>query len=334
MIHVVTLFGDQRKQDALEIDCARENIQFVGEDFQNVQQFMESFERIDTMIDVVIISEMMLEAANKKEIFSSIQNAEPNIRIIILFPGYRNQYIEDQIKAYKEVYGITDILYEGAGIDGAYFAEVIKKGFIYDYQVNAYDEPEEVEDSPKEQECVKIGIMGLTHGCGVTNMVVAVSNYIALSQDIPVKAIDFTETGSLRFAKGKKVTYLVHSGVDVERVFKTSQAVVFDFGTPYLITPKGKLIFVEERFLEAQEAYFKECDLKICMCFSDPWHAGKMKYLWNEKQWKKEIDDSWLFVYDTSPGNVKTKYAKNICVRNDQEVEKRIDHLFTRKGGG
>ncbi len=332
MIHVVTLFGDQHKQDILEVECARQNIRFVREDFQSAEEFLEGFSAIDTTVDVVILGETRMETYEKSELFDTIRIAEPNIRIIILFPGYRNQYIEEQIREYKEVYGISDILYEGAGIDAAYFAEVMKKGFLYDCQVNAYDEPEETPPQPKENKCVKIGIIGLTHGCGVTNMAVAISNYVALSQDMPVKVVDFTETGSLRFAKGKKVTYLVHAGIDVERVCRTSGAVIFDFGAPFLLTPKGKLITTEPSFTLGRETCFKGCDLKICMGFSDPWHVGKVKYFWHEKRWKKEVDDSWIFLFDTLPEKLKTKYA--VYARNDKEIEARIDRLLKEGSNG
>ena len=287
---------------------------------------------IETMIDVVIISEPLIETTNKKTLFENIRNVEPNIRIIILFPGYRNQYIEEQIKEYKEIHGISDILYEGSRIDDVYFAEIIKKGFVYDEQVNAYDEQEDIPTVTAKQECVKIGVLGLTHGCGVTNMALAVSTYIALSRDLSVKVIDCTNTGNLRFVKRKKITCLVHSGIDIERIFKTSEAVVFDFGAPFQITPKGKLVSKDKQFTEKYENYFKSCDLKICMCFSDPWHAGKIKYLLHEKDWKKEIDNSWLFLFDALPGKVKTRFSRSIYTRNDKVIENCIDELL--KGGG
>lgn len=325
MIHVVTLFGDQHKQDALEIACARQNIRFVREDFQDTDTFLGLFDRIDTTVDAAVISEPLLGTGDKPLLFETLRTAEPNIRIMILFPGYRNQYMEDQIREYKETYGVSDILYEGAGIDAAYFAEVIKHGFVYDAQVNAYDEPEEI-PPPAGNKCVKIGIIGLTHGCGVTNMVVSVANYIALSQGIPVKAIDFTGTGSLRFVKGKKVTYLVHAGIDVERVCKTSGAVVFDFGAPFLLTPKGKLVSSEPVFTPEAAAYFKGCDLKICMCFSDLWHRGKANYLRHDKHWKREMDDSWIFLFDTVPE--KGKIPDAAYARGDERVAVHIDKLF------
>ena len=326
MIHVVTLFGDQHKQDALEAECERQNIRFVRKDFQSAQEFLKCFAEVNRTVDVAVMREPLLEAEDKPALFSAIRDAEPNIRIVILFPGYRNQYIEEQIRAYKEVYGISDILYEGAGLDAAYFAEAMKKGLLYDCQVNAYDEPEEILPRPKEHKCVKIGIIGAAHGCGVTNLAVAIANYIALSWDVPVRAIDFTDTGSLRFAKGKKVTYLVHAGIDVERVCRTSGAAVFDFGAPFLLTPKGKLLGAEAFFTPERETYFKGCDLKICMCFSDAWHRGKLNYFWHDKRWKKEVDDTWIFLFDTLPEKLKTKYA--VYARNDKGMEACIDRLF------
>ena len=186
---------------------------------------------------------------------------KPNIRIVIVFPGYRNQYIEDQISEYKNVYGISDIIYEGNRLDEDYFADVIKKGYIYDYEVNVYDEPDEVtKPILPEKKCVSIGILGFTHGCGVTNEVINTAGYISVTQNGNVKAIDFSGTGNLRFAKTKGVTYIVHSDIDIARIRKTSKAVVYDFGTPFNISSKGKLLSYNECYDEEKMKLFRECD--------------------------------------------------------------------------
>ena len=328
MIHAVTLFGDQKKQDLLELECIRANIRFVRKDFNSAEELLQEFETIDTTVDAAVISELQMDQTDKAEVIENLRTAEPNIRIIILFPGYRNQYIEDQIREYKEKFGITDILYEGNGIEAVYLAEAIRKDFLYGSEVNAYDEPREIAKQPEQKSCIQIGILGLTHGCGVTNMAVAVSSYIALSRNIPVKAIDYSGTGDLRFAKSKKVTYLVHSGIDIERILRTSSAAVFDFGAPFTISSKGKLLLTDSEFTQKQAELFQNCDLKICMCFADPWHIGKLKYFLYDKQWKKAMDDSWLFLADSIPEKQK---VRGICLytRNDEVVEEKISRLFS-----
>lgn len=302
---------------------AANDIRIVADKFSNSTEFLDFIYTTDINIDTAVISDEMLKDETKAEFFEKIRSLEPNIRIIIVFSGYRNQYIEAQVSEYKNVYGISDIIYEGIGIDKACLIDVIKKGYIYGYDVNVYDEEEK--PIPKEHKCVSIGVMGLTGGSGVTNMAISIAKYIALSEDFNVKVIDLSGTGSLRFAKAKKVTFIVHSGIDIARLEKTSRALVYDFGTPFKLSCKGKLL--EDRFSKENLEIFKRCDLKICMCFSDSWHIGKLKYLLNDKAWKKEIDSSYIFLLDTLSDTVKFPKV-NIYSRNDKEIARIVKNLF------
>lgn len=335
MIHVVTWFDSNKYHNDLSAVCAGNGIRIVADEFMDVPDFLKAFESIDTNVDVLVISNSNLENIDKKSFFEDVCITEPNLRIVIVFPGYRNQYIEEQISEYKAL-GISEIIYEGQRLDETYFVEVIKKGYIYDYEVNVYDEPEETvkQLSPKPK-CIMIGVMGLTRGCGVTHMTINISNYIALAEDCPVKAIDFSGTGNLRFAGGKKVTYIVHSNIDIARLQRTSRAIVFDFGTPYNISAKGKLLSNGENYSDMAVELFKSCDLKICMCFSDSWHIGKLKYLLNDKAWKRSIDKSYIFLLDNVPKKRRLGHSKiNIYGRNDKAVSERIAALFAGKDGG
>ncbi|MBQ8363262.1 MAG: hypothetical protein IJX36_04965, partial [Thermoguttaceae bacterium] len=87
---------------------------------------------------------------------------------------------------------------------------------------------------------ISVGILGLTHGCGVTSMTVAIAEHLA--QNCRVKAIDLTGTSSLRFAKSRGVTYITHTKLDIPRIKATSRAVLFDFGAPFELSPKGKMM--------------------------------------------------------------------------------------------
>ena len=295
MINTVMWLGKIKCGEDLAIVFARNNIRIVDESFENADDFLDRFDTLNTNVDVLVIADTLLLGADRKKLFRRIRQTEPNIRIVIVFPGYRNQYIEDQISEYKNVYGISDIIYEGSKLDEDYFADVIKKGYIYDYEVNVYDEPDErVKEKMPEKKCVSIGIIGLTHGCGVTNAVVSTASLIAITQNGNVKAIDFSGTGNLRFAKTKGVTYIVHSDIDVARIKKTSKAVIYDFGAPFNISSKGKLLSYNDCYDEEKMKLFRECDLKICMCFSDSWHIGKIKYFLNDKFWSREIDQNSL----------------------------------------
>ena len=327
MINIVTWLKDNKYREKLSMACARNNIRIVADEFEDLSAFLSAFDELDTNIDVLVVSHEMLAETDIKEFLEKVKENEPNLRVVIVFPGYRNQYIEQQIKEYTE-FGISDIIYEGQHLDEECFVEVVRKGYIYDYDVNVYDEPEEkpaVKEEPKK--CVTVGVMGITHGTGVTNMVVNIANYISLSEECSVKAVDYSGTGNLRFAKGRKVTYIVHSGIDIPKLKKSSRAIVYDFGTPYSISAKGKLLngSLSDELLKV----FWECDLKILMSFSDIWHLGKIKFFFSNRQWRKKLDKSYLFLFDTVDERFKTKHSKlNIYSRNDREVQKRISHLL------
>lgn len=334
MIDVVTWLDNNEYRNELLAVCAGNGIRIVADEFGNAEEFLREFDAIDTKIDVLVISNSNLENIDKRSFFEDVCVTEPNLRIVIVFPGYRNEYIEEQISEYKAL-GIYEIIYEGQRLDEKYFADVIKKGYIYDYEVNVYDEADETHKPlTPPPECRTIGIMGLTHGCGVTNMAINIASYISLSEDYNVKAVDLSGTGSMRFAKGRKVTCIVHSDIDFGRLKKSSRAVVYDFGTPYRISSKGKLLATEDNFNEEYIELFKSCDLKICMCFADSWHIGKLKYLLNDKSWKRSIDKSYIFLLDSIPDRLRLGRLKiNIYTRNDKAVERHIAELFSGKGG-
>ena len=336
MINVVIWLGNIKYSDDLAIILAKNNIRIVDEDFEDADDFTRRFDALDANVDVLVVADKLLHGVDRRKLFQRIRQVEPNIRIVIVFPGYRNQYIEDQISEYRNDYGISDIVYEGSRLDEEYFVDVIKKGYIYDYEVNVFDEPEE---EPKllntDPPCITIGVIGFTHGCGVTNMTISIAEYIAAAQSCNVKAIDFSGTGALRFAKSKKVTYIVHSDIDLARIKKTSRAVVFDFGVPFNISSKGKLLSYSDCYDEEKMKIFRECDIKICMCFADSWHIGKMKYFQIDKLWRQDIDKSYIVLLDKVPKNFEAgRYGYKIYGRNDKAFSERIANLFAEKGGG
>ena len=336
MINIVTWLENNNAGNDLSAVCAGNGIRIVEDEFEDVQNFLVKFDSIDTNIDVLVIADRNLESIDKKRFFEEVCVTEPNLRIVIVFPGYRNEYIEEQIAEYKTL-GIYEIIYEGQSIDVNYFADVIKKGYIYDYEVNVYDEAdgEAVKPLSPKPKCITIGVMGLTHGCGVTNMVINIAGYIALAEECPVKAVDFSGTGNLRFAKGKRVTYIVHSNIDIARLQKSSRVLIYDFGTPFNISAKGKLLSENENYSETNVELFRSCDLKICMCFADSWHIGKVKYLLNDRQWKRNIDNSYVFLLDRVPDKLRLGRSRiNIYGRNDKSMLRHIEELFLGKGGG
>ena len=106
MINVVIWLGKIKYSADLAIVFARNNIRIVDENFENTDDFIDRFDSLDVNVDVLVIADALLLGTDRKKLFQRIRQIEPNIRIVIVFPGYRNQYIEDQISEYKNVYGI------------------------------------------------------------------------------------------------------------------------------------------------------------------------------------------------------------------------------------
>lgn len=335
MINVVTWIDDDKYRPELSAVCAGKGIRIIANEFTNHMDFLRRFDAIDANVDVLVISHTKIENIDKKRFFEEVCVTEPNIRIVIVFPGYRNEYIEAQITEYKEL-GIFEIIYEGQRLDSDYFVEVIKKGYIYDYEVNVYDEKDEkIKTFKKKSDCVTIGIMGATHGCGVTNMAISIAEYISFSENCNVKVIDFSGTGSLRFARSKKVTFIVHSDIDIDRIKRTSRIVIIDFGTPLDLSAKGRLLGRNGCYSDERMNLFKNCNLKVCMCFADDWHIGKLKYFLNDKEWRSEINNSYLFLLDSVPKGFRSKHSRvNIYGRNETAVSDTIAELLVSAGGG
>ena len=302
MVNVVLWLGG-RSDAELAMYFARHDIRIVDEGFESAEDFVNRFDALDTNVDVLVIADNQLASADRTALFARIRESEPNIRIVIIFPGHRSQYIDEQIAEYRD----CDIIYEGNGLDADYFADVIRKGYI---EETSPDEPA----SPN----ISIGILGLTHGCGVTNMTVAIAEHIA--QNCRVKTIDLTGTASLRFAKSRGVTYTTHANIDIPRIKATSRAVLIDFGAPFELSPKGKLMATSPHWSDERMKLLRECDLKLVMSVADRWHIGKLRYLK-----RMGVDNSWLILLDRLP---KSPRGCNIFTRNDRVIFDRLDSLM------
>lgn len=129
MINVVTWLDSNKYRNEISAVCAGNGIRIVADEFMNSQDFLREFDSIDANIDVLVIANSNLENVDKKSFFEDVCVTEPNLRIVIVFPGYRNQYIEEQISEYKAL-GIYEIIYEGQKLEENYLVDVIKKGYI------------------------------------------------------------------------------------------------------------------------------------------------------------------------------------------------------------
>ena len=101
MINIVTWLKDNKYREKLSMACARNNIRIVADEFENLSAFLSAFDEIDINIDVLVISHEMLAETDIKEFLEKVKENEPNLRVVVVFPGYRNQYIEQQIKEDK-----------------------------------------------------------------------------------------------------------------------------------------------------------------------------------------------------------------------------------------
>ena len=125
MINVVTWLGSNKYRNELSAACAGNGIRIVADEFIDANDFLREFDSIDTNIDVLVISNSNIENVDKRSFFEDVCVTEPNLRIVIVFPGYRNEYIEEQISEYKAL-GITEVIYVGPRLAANYVDDVVK----------------------------------------------------------------------------------------------------------------------------------------------------------------------------------------------------------------
>ena len=185
-------------------------------------------------------------------------------------------------------------------------------------------------------ENLTIGLCGdLKYGRTVHSLIEAMSRY---------KGVKFCliSPEELKLPDFVKKEYIEDKGIEFEEVFSLEEAI-----------PSLDVLYMtriqKERFLNAAEyerlkdsyvldeekmKLFRECDLKICMCFSDSWHIGKIKYFLNDKFWSREIDDSYVILLDKAPRDSQDFRSRiNICGRKDTVIADRIGNFFSVKEG-
>ena len=92
MINIVTWLDNNKYRDELSAVCAGNGIRIVADEFEDIRDFFEKFEALDANVDVLVIGNGNIENADKMSFFEDVRLTEPNLRIVIVFPGYRNQY--------------------------------------------------------------------------------------------------------------------------------------------------------------------------------------------------------------------------------------------------
>ena len=181
------------------------------------------------------------------------------------------------------------------------------------------DEPIEDDESDSFSDFrghYSIGIMGASHGTGVTRLAVALGEYFAL-HNCSVALVDYTGTDALALAKVKDADRIFESQ-STRQLKKKYNIVILDFGAPYSITPKGDNFIVENGYPIMNLPEFNKCNIKIIMGFSDSWNIRKLRFFLDNEQWKSVINSSFLFL--TADGAEKLKRTHpgiNILNRND-----------------
>lgn len=121
--------GSTKCPNELAMVFARKDIRIVGDGFNDADDFFTYISSIEGTIDVIVIAEKILRSYDRTSILCRLKAHFPNSRIVLIFQGYRNHYTSLQTAEYKDVYGITDIIFEGIGLSGEYLADVIRKKY-------------------------------------------------------------------------------------------------------------------------------------------------------------------------------------------------------------
>lgn len=113
---------------------------------------------------------------------------------------------------------------------------------------------------------------------------------------------------------------------DIDRIKALYHVTVFDFGVPYDISPDGAMTRISSRYPAALIAKLFTCDTKIGMGFLEPWHIGKIRFFFD----KNVIDESFLFLYNGDPKELKQTYPSvNLYHRDDKEFRGILSNLFS-----
>lgn len=337
MIKVITYLGAQQVQDGIYKKAKGYGIEFVCEDCENPIMMLSMIEQYKDLTDVIIVNNSILHSQDIESLLCEIRKVSKNIRIILILNGKRSQYIPKQLEEYKSTYCLFDIIFENNGIDTNMLISVMQKGKLTENELiinnpKMYDKEKFViGKNVDEHICNTIAIFGTTHGAGVSSMVITLAEYFALAGNV-TKAVDLTGTSALSFAKKGKAIYLTEKRQDLEEIKSTSEFVIYDFGVPFDISPKGDLLSVNKDYTPAMITELKCCELKVAMGFLGECQLNKVKYFWNDRTWMKLIGNDYVFLFDDEPRKVIKGYDHiNMLSRNDMAFADAVTKVFMRE---
>ena len=331
MIGVISLLGMQSLQDALAGRLEKSGIQFLCKDCLNDVALIRELEQRTYETDIVLLNNGILQMANLERILADVRRLSQSVRIVMILGGMRKQYISAQLDEYKNSYMVSDIIFEGNGVNLEELASIIVKGRMTEHEILIQSEVAvEYENIQKVKSTNTIAVFGVTHGTGVTSMAVSLAEYFSLYGKM-IKVVDLTGTASLAFAKGKAI-YLTQKRQDLKEIKATSDFVIYDFGVPFHITTQGDFQGLANDYQPDLIYEMKRCSLKVCMGFLASWHIKKAEYFWNDEKWKRIIENDYVFLFDDDPAGLKNKYKNiNIFERNDEAFADIVGKLFMNR---
>lgn len=326
MIKVVSLFGSVDLQENLQEAFKKNRLVFVKENCQTEVQLLNLIE--ENNVDVVIIAAAAVDMSNFVGLVNEIYQLDEFIRIILILYGTREQYFKLRLDEYHKLQ--IDLIFDNNGFDAAELIDYAKRGKrTKKKNTTAKVEQQKPLIPSTNEEHYSIAVFGITRGAGVTSTVVSLARYFGL-QNRNTSAVDFTGTKSLAFASCKEAQIVAEGQIDIDAIKMESKVVVFDFGVPYEIDAGGNIARISQRYNFTFIKEILKCDIKIGIGFLEPWHINKVKFFFDNVQWQSVIDNSYVFLFDGDPKDLKRAYPNiNMYQRDEEEFREIILNLFS-----
>lgn len=325
MIKVASLFGNVDLQDNLQEVFKKNRLAFIKDNCQTEVQLLNIIE--ENNVDVVVIAAAAIDMSSFRGLIDEIYQLNEFITIILILYGTQEQYFKKQLDEYNKLH--INLIFDNNGFDAAELIDYAKCGKRNKKKNTTIKSELQKPVISSNEEHYSIAVFGITHGAGVTSAVVSLARYFGL-QSRNTSAMDFTETKSLAFARCKEAEIITERPIDIEAIKAESKVVIFDFGVPYDISADGNTARISQRYNVTFIKEIGKCDIKIGIGFLEAWHINKARYFFDNVQWQHLIDNSYVFLFDGDPKELKRDYPHiNMYQRDDEEFREIISNLFS-----
>ena len=354
---VLTLFGEVDKQEILKKVFVQNDLLFVCKNAETSVQLISFLEEHINETDAVIIDASAILLETIYELLDTIIGLKNNIRIVVILNGGREQYLKKQLSGFRQRH--INIIFDDNGFDLEMLVRFLNKGpekqnkeervpvksedaeeISAEDVFSGKDIPKTIVENTTEADIQEqdddlpesfsqfrghysIGIMGASHGTGVTSLAIKLGQYFAL-HNCSVALVDYTGTDALALAKCKG-TDCIFESQSMRQLKKKYNLVVIDFGSPYSITPKGDNFNIEGGYPIMNLPEFNKCNIKIVMGFSDSWNVRKLRHFLDNDQWKSVIDSSFVFLTADKAYKLKRIYPNVNIIDRDENI---IDTIY------